>query len=188
MYTITTNSEAFEERMEEMRKQLANFPTEMDVEAQEWELQDQNKQQPEVERPDSKSVRVAVEFSPRGARKNRASRVMERFFRRQLRRLLPKPLRMLNRQARLGRRILRKPETALLPAPIKRLRRFGRQFKRVAAGRKTAVLRQLPFGVGRAYRKVRLIGGRQRRQQELVEAFTGRMKDRAKKNLRWKEK
>jgi hypothetical protein len=172
MYRIEADISAFEEKFEAMRRQFENFPSQMQQEMAAWEVEDMNRQRVESERLGTQSVETTVR--PRGARRSRAQRALERYQRRLVRRLTPRPVLTLRRYARIGAR----PERVLLPAPIRRLRR---QAGWVAAGAPTAIGRVIR-PLGRARRIMR----RATLRAELFEALAGRMHGLAGQHLTWR--
>jgi hypothetical protein len=175
MFKFEADVTAFEEKFDAMSRQFENFPSQMQQELTAWEVEDLNRQRPEAERLGNQSVETTIR--PRGARRSRAQRALERYQRRLVRRVTPRPVRTLRRHARIGAR----PERVLLPAPIRRLRRMRRQARRAAAGAPTAIGRVIrPLG------RVRRILRRTTLRVELFEALAGRMHGLAGQHLTWR--
>lgn len=175
MLKIEIDANAIDEKFSFISQRFEQFTPKMEDELTRWQLEDMNRQQPDTEHIGNRSVGTTIQ--PRGKRKSRAERALERYQRRLIRRITPKPIRALRRYARIGRR----PERVLLPAPIRRLRRFRRQVSRVAAGAPTAVARALgPIG------RVRRIVRRAVLRADLAEALTMRMGGLARGFLSWR--
>jgi hypothetical protein len=175
MFRIDADITAFAEKFDAMSRQFENFPSQMQQEMAAWELEDMNRQRAESERLGNQSVETTIR--PRGARRSRAQRALERYQRRLVRRLTPRPVRTLRRFARIGAR----PERVLLPAPIRRLRRLRRQAGQIAAGRPTAIGRAIrPLG------RVRRLVRRATLRAEMFEALAGRMDGLAGQHLTWR--